>query len=770
MAGSVVATAWVEIVPEMKGSQTKITELLVDEGNKAGTKSGEKAGESFSKGFSAKAGVIAGVASSVASKAIDVISGLTGEMVESSDSAQKFASTLSFAGLDTSKIEELTASSQKYADETIYGLSDIRNITSQLASNGVANYDKLAEAAGNLNAVAGGTADTYQSVGLVLTQTAGAGKLTTENWNQLANAIPGASGKIQQELENMGAYTGNFREAMANGEISAEEFNQAILNLGFTDVAIEAATSASTIEGATGNLEAAAVAVGAAFIDGMKPMVTEAMSGAAEALSGVAQGVADFFIACENNGTAQVAADIVAALGSALSSIGEIIGTAVSGLLGWDSQTSASAGAAGVLKGALDGVKVVIEGVSAALGYLAEHPEVVNFLVGIAGGALAISQAQNAISVIGGISSGIGGIASKGAEAAAGLVSTAAGETAAGAAGGASATQILACAVAVVALGAGVALASAGLWLLANAAVQITAAGPGAAAAMLVMVGAIAGLAAGAAVVGPALTASAVGMAAFGVAVLAVGTGIAVASAGVSLLAAQLPTISTYGLSSAVALTAIGAASIAAGAGFAAIGASAAVAAAGALAVTPALTAMSAALAVSSAALALFGASADAGFNSLKKSASSSANAAKKSISDACSAMSKQVSSLKLTLPRISVGALPHFYMSGRFDAKSGRVPSVGVRWYAKGGLFDANSPTIIGVGDNTRYKEVAMPLSPAVLEGIGDGIASKMSLDDGDFGNTTNIFIDSSLLEMDAYTSDAVRQLTRALRIKNRS
>ena len=79
------------------------------------------------------------------------------------------------------------------------------------------NYDKLAEAAGNLNAVAGGSADTFKSVAMVLTQTAGQGKLTTENWNQLSDAIPGASGKIQQALKEAGAYTGNFRDAMADG-------------------------------------------------------------------------------------------------------------------------------------------------------------------------------------------------------------------------------------------------------------------------------------------------------------------------------------------------------------------------------------------------------------------------------------------------------------------------------------------------------------------------------------------------------------------------
>ena len=140
------------------------------------------------------------------------------------------------------------------------------------------NYDRLAEAAGNLNAVAGGSADTFKSVAMVLTQTAGQGKLTTENWNQLSDAIPGASGKIQQALKEAGAYAGNFRDAMADGQITAQEFNDAIMSLGFTDAAVEAATSASTIEGATGNLEAAFVKLGASVLDSVKPAITGGMS------------------------------------------------------------------------------------------------------------------------------------------------------------------------------------------------------------------------------------------------------------------------------------------------------------------------------------------------------------------------------------------------------------------------------------------------------------------------------------------------------------
>lgn len=246
-------------------------------------KSSTKASDGTSK-FAAIAGTIGGLVSTGISMAVDAISNLSGDIIEASDSAQKFASTLSFAGLDTSTINQLTASTQKYADQTVYDLSDIRNTTAQLAANGVDNYATLAEAAGNLNAVAGGNADTFRSVGMVLTQTAGAGKLTTENWNQLSDAIPGASGKLQEAMKKNGAYTGDFRDALAKGEITAEEFNKAVMDLGMTDAAKEAATSTQTIEGAMGNLEASVVNVGVQLLDSFKGPLTEAMSALADGI------------------------------------------------------------------------------------------------------------------------------------------------------------------------------------------------------------------------------------------------------------------------------------------------------------------------------------------------------------------------------------------------------------------------------------------------------------------------------------------------------
>lgn len=230
-------------------------------------------------GVSSLGGLVASVLGPLALLGAAVgIGGFASEAIAASDATNKFADTLRFAGIDDSKIKELGASAQEYADRTVYDLADIQGITSQLAANGVDGFDRLADAAGNLNAVSGGTKDTYKSLGLAIVQVNGAGRLQTQDWNQIANAIPGASGKIQQALSDMGAYTGNFREAMAQGQISAEEFNQALLQLGFDDVAVAAASDVSRIENAAGNLQATIVGGFKDMIDLAKPQLTNFMS------------------------------------------------------------------------------------------------------------------------------------------------------------------------------------------------------------------------------------------------------------------------------------------------------------------------------------------------------------------------------------------------------------------------------------------------------------------------------------------------------------
>lgn len=234
-SGTDIGTAWINIVPSFQGMGEGIAEELglVDKKVPEHTSAwGASIKEGLGSAFQAVGTMaVAGLAAVGA-----FIASYTGDALAASDATDKFKSTLNFAGLDSSTIDELTASTQAYADKTVYDLSDIQMVTAQLASNGVEGYAQLAEAAGNFNAVAGGNKDTFKSVAMVMTQTAGAGKLTTENWRQLADAIPGAAGPLKQALLDAGAYTGDFSKALSDGQISADEFNKAVTDLGLTDV------------------------------------------------------------------------------------------------------------------------------------------------------------------------------------------------------------------------------------------------------------------------------------------------------------------------------------------------------------------------------------------------------------------------------------------------------------------------------------------------------------------------------------------------------
>lgn len=203
--------------------------------------------------------VVADFASNAISAAISSLKSLAKEAIGVSDQLIKFENTMQFAGFGSAEIEATSKAMKDYADRTVYSLGEVSSVVAQLGANGVENFEALVEAAGNLNAAAGGSADTFSTVGLVLTQTAGAGKLTAENWRQLMNAIPGASGKIQEALKDMGAYTDDFAAAMKDGEITADEFNKAIMKVGSQPIAVTAATSAATFEAKLARLKTTAI-------------------------------------------------------------------------------------------------------------------------------------------------------------------------------------------------------------------------------------------------------------------------------------------------------------------------------------------------------------------------------------------------------------------------------------------------------------------------------------------------------------------------------
>lgn len=320
----------------------------------------------------------------------DTVKGFAGDVVNMSDSTDKFMNTMSFAGIDTKAVQAAAKETRKYADATVYGLDDIQNTTAQLAANGIGNYMELTEAAGNLNAVAGGNADSFKSVAMVLTQTAGAGKLTTENWNQLADAIPGASGKLQEALLKNGAFTGNFRDAMAKGEITADEFNKALMDLGMTDVAKQAATSTSTIEGAMGNLEAAVTGGLTDAFNLFKPAVTGGINAAATAVTNLAQtgtqGLQTFFTQVKDTGAFTALQTTAQSVGGGLQSLWTGIMAVVNAMTGGQ---PAGTSFGNVLNTVATAAQTVGGWLKTAGDWISQNLDLVTPLVAAIGGAVA---------------------------------------------------------------------------------------------------------------------------------------------------------------------------------------------------------------------------------------------------------------------------------------------------------------------------------------------------------------------------------------------
>lgn len=325
----------------------------------------------------------------------DTVKGFAGDVVNMSDSTDKFVNTMSFAGIDTANVEKASKAARDYADRTVYDLSTIQNTTAQLAANGIKDYTGLTEAAGNLNAVAGGNADTFGSVAMVLTQTAGAGKLTTENWNQLADAIPGASGKLQEALLKNGAYTGNFRDAMADGQITADEFNQALMDLGMTDVAKQAATSTSTIEGAMGNLEAAVTGGLTDAFNLFKPAVTGGINAAATAVTNLAQtgtqGLQTFFAQVKDTGAFTSLQTAAQSVGTGLQSLWDGIMNVVNAMTGGQ---PAGVAFGNMLNAVATAAQTVGGWLKTAGNWISQNLDLVTPLVAAIGGAVAVVTAM----------------------------------------------------------------------------------------------------------------------------------------------------------------------------------------------------------------------------------------------------------------------------------------------------------------------------------------------------------------------------------------
>ena len=190
------------------------------------------------------------------SRAVDSLTGLVKSSVEAADGVSHFRSTMQLGGFNNQAITDAYNQSKKYADLTVYNTNEIVNTTAKLATAGIPEYEGVTEALGNLNAALGGTSESFSLASTQLVQIATRGKLTTEDFRTMTEDLGGGAKQLQDQLAKDGAYTGDFSDALSQGQISAQEFTKALQEVGLQDFAKNAAISATTYSASLGQLGA----------------------------------------------------------------------------------------------------------------------------------------------------------------------------------------------------------------------------------------------------------------------------------------------------------------------------------------------------------------------------------------------------------------------------------------------------------------------------------------------------------------------------------
>lgn len=530
-------------------------------------------------------GIMTGIGQKAFSAITSGISGVTGELNESSAAWKTFNGNMQMIGKGTKSITKTRDELQDFATKTIYSASDMATTYSQLAAVGTKNCTKLVKGFGGLAAASENPTQAMKTLSQQATQAAAK---PTIQWMDFKLMLEQTPAGIAAVAKGMGKTTSQLVQDVQDGKVKTEDFFNAIAKVGTSKSFTKLATSYKTAGQAMDGLKET---LGVKLMPTFNKASDVAISGI-EKVIGRLDKVDPDRLAKKVESAVSVVSPYWKAFSDATSKAGKAIINAVSAV-------GKSFGGLAQKKSSLDTFTSVVSGISDAIAHFAQivadqsdeiasaAPKVLKLLLAIKGYKI-IQSIIPGITTFAGTLLKLGG---KGIAALAGkLFGVAAGEKAVGTASKESFGSLIQSATAFLKMGAGIALVAAGFALLTLSAINLAKAGPLAAGVMLGMVVAIGGLLVVAKEVAPTLTAGAAGFIAFGAAVVLAGAGMLLLTTAATNLASAGPVAigAMVGMVAAVALLAAGAAVLApaltvGAVGFIAFGAAVVLAATGAL-------------------------------------------------------------------------------------------------------------------------------------------------------------------------------------------
>lgn len=486
-----------------------------------------------------KGGFAFGVMAKAGSSAFSALTSGAQEMIGEINSSVKtwktFEGNMKNFGKNKKQINAVKKELQSYAETTVYNSSEMASTYAQLEAVGVGSMKSLSKGTsglvkgfGGLAAAAEDPSQAMKSLSQQATQMAAKPKVAWEDFKIMLEQSPAGMAAV---AKTMGISTEKLIAQVQDGKIKTEAFFAAIEKAGGSKGFQKMATQAKTMDQALDGVKEGVAnklmptfelfsSIGIKAIDSLADKISGIdANGLAKKISGAIDVISPYWTVLKT-----AARDVASAFGEAFSAIGNSF-----------SELTGSFGSKDSVSGFSDVIGGITDALKSFAGFLKDHSDIIakaisklpKLLVAYKGFKIVKALVPGVKAFSGAIvkmaGKGIGAIAGK-------LFGIAAGEEATGAASSASAKQVLASAVAFIALGAGVALAGVGLALVAQAAIALAEQGALAVGVMGGLVVALAGLAFGASIIGPALTAGAVGFVAFGAAMVLVGAGMALAA------------------------------------------------------------------------------------------------------------------------------------------------------------------------------------------------------------------------------------------------
>lgn len=203
-----------------------------------------------------KSGLSFGIFSAIGQKAVGAVteslSGMIGDLNESSAAWKTFQSTMRMNGHTKKEINSVKKELQDFAEKTIYSSSDMASTFAQLDAVGTKNTKDLVKGFGGLAAAAADPQQAMKTLSQQATQMAAKPKVAWEDFKLLVEQTPAG---IAAVAKSMGMSTQEMIAAVQDGKIATEDFFEAITKTGtnaeFSKLATEYKTVDQAMDGLT---------------------------------------------------------------------------------------------------------------------------------------------------------------------------------------------------------------------------------------------------------------------------------------------------------------------------------------------------------------------------------------------------------------------------------------------------------------------------------------------------------------------------------------